>query len=44
MATALIRRGPWGHILHDPEVEQRCLFHLDTLAELPTLIANHNAN
>jgi HAD superfamily hydrolase (TIGR01662 family) len=44
MATALIRRGPWGHILHDPDVEQRCLFQLHTLAELPALVADHNAN
>lgn len=43
IATARIRRGPWGHILHDPEVEERCLFHLDGLAELPARVAAHNA-
>ncbi|WP_285746456.1 HAD-IA family hydrolase [Lentzea sp. NBRC 105346] len=43
IATALIRRGPWGHILHRPEVEERCLFQLDGLAELPDRVAAHNA-
>jgi HAD superfamily hydrolase (TIGR01662 family) len=38
MATALIRRGPWGHILHAAEVEARCLFRLEGLAELPALV------
>jgi len=39
MQTALIRRGPWGYILKQPEVEGKCLFILDTLSELPELIA-----
>jgi HAD superfamily hydrolase (TIGR01662 family) len=43
LATAAIRRGPWGHILRDPDVEDRCLFRLTSLAELPTLVAAHNA-
>lgn len=43
IATALIRRGPWGHILRTPEVEERCLFILDGLAELPARVAEHNA-
>ncbi len=43
MATALIRRGPWGYILHDPQTAGRCLFHLRSLAELPELVAKHNA-
>ncbi|OLR89540.1 HAD family hydrolase [Actinokineospora bangkokensis] len=42
IATALLRRGPWGHILSDAEVEARCLFKLDSLAELPELVAKHN--
>jgi HAD superfamily hydrolase (TIGR01549 family) len=42
MATALIRRGPWGYILVDPGVSGRCLFHVDSLAELPDLVRNHN--
>jgi FMN phosphatase YigB (HAD superfamily) len=41
-ATALIRRGPWGYILDDPAVSERCLFQLDTLAELPDLVRKHN--
>jgi len=44
MQTALIRRGPWGYILDQPTVEENCLFIIDTLAELPELVAKHNAN
>jgi HAD superfamily hydrolase (TIGR01662 family) len=43
MATALIRRGPWGYILDDPVVMERCLFRIDSLAELPALVRDHNA-
>ncbi|ROO58385.1 HAD superfamily hydrolase (TIGR01549 family) [Micromonospora sp. Llam0] len=42
IATALIRRGPWGHILDDQTVIDRCLFQLDSLAELPDLVRKHN--
>lgn len=42
LATALIRRGPWGYILDDPEITQRCLFRIDSLAELPGLVRKHN--
>ncbi|MBB4963540.1 HAD family hydrolase [Saccharothrix violaceirubra] len=42
VVTALLRRGPWGHILRVPEIEERCLFRLDGLAELPALVAGHN--
>lgn len=42
MQTALIRRGPWGYILQDQAVEERCLFRLESLAELPELVAKHN--
>jgi FMN phosphatase YigB (HAD superfamily) len=42
LLTALIRRGPWGHILHDPERRARCLFTIDTLDELPALVAAYN--
>ncbi|HSX07199.1 MAG TPA: HAD family hydrolase [Candidatus Saccharimonadia bacterium] len=42
MQTALIRRGPWGYILKQPEVEEKCLFILDTLTQLPELITAHN--
>ncbi|GAC1364525.1 MAG: HAD family hydrolase [Actinomycetota bacterium] len=44
MATAFLRRGPWGYILRDPQVEARCLFRLATLAELPSLLRLHNAS
>jgi HAD superfamily hydrolase (TIGR01549 family) len=42
LETALIRRGPWGMLLSDPAVEQRCLGVLDSLVSLPDLIAQHN--
>ena len=42
--TALVRRGPWGYILDRPEIAQRCLFRLDSLAELPDLLQQHNAS
>ncbi len=44
LATALLRRGPWGRILRDPEVEARCAFLLDDLTALPDLLRKHNAN
>jgi HAD superfamily hydrolase (TIGR01549 family) len=44
LATALLRRGPWGRILRDPEVEARCLFLVDDLVGLPDLVRKHNAN
>jgi HAD superfamily hydrolase (TIGR01549 family) len=40
--TALIRRGPWGYILDRPEIADRCLFQLDSLAELPERVRTHN--
>lgn len=43
MQTALLRRGPWGHILRDADFEESCTFLLDNLAELPELIRAHNA-
>jgi len=43
MQTALIRRGPWGYILKQPNIEEKCLFALDTLVQLPALVAAHNA-
>jgi FMN phosphatase YigB (HAD superfamily) len=42
LATALIRRGPWGYILHDEDVVNRCLFRIDSLTELPELVRVHN--
>jgi HAD superfamily hydrolase (TIGR01549 family) len=43
LATAFLRRGPWGYILQDPEVLDRCLFRLESLAELPDRVAKYNA-
>ncbi|MEU6236979.1 HAD family hydrolase [Kitasatospora sp. NPDC047058] len=43
MQTALIRRGPWGWIQqHDPTAG-RATFRIDSLTELPELIAKANA-
>ncbi|MEV7770355.1 HAD family hydrolase [Kitasatospora sp. NPDC086791] len=43
MRTALIRRGPWGWIQqHDPAAD-RATFRIDSLGELPELIAKANA-
>ncbi|MFI8457127.1 HAD family hydrolase [Kitasatospora sp. NPDC085464] len=43
MQTALIRRGPWGWIQqHDPAAD-RATFRIDSLGELPELIAKANA-
>jgi len=48
--TAVIRRGPWGHILRretacevlGDDLERRCLFELDDLSALPALVDQHN--
>lgn len=42
ISTAVIRRGPWGFILDDDAVSNRCLFRLEGLAELPELVRAHN--
>lgn len=42
MSTAMIRRGPWGFIFDDELVSSRCLFRLTGLAELPSLLKEHN--
>lgn len=42
IATALVRRGPWGYILDDRAVSDRCLFQLNSLAELPNLVRKRN--
>jgi len=42
LQAALLRRGPWGNLLSDPETEQRCLGVMSGLAELPGLVAEHN--
>lgn len=43
LQTAVIRRGPWGYILREQEAASRCQFQLQTLSELPGLVAKHNA-
>lgn len=43
LQTALLRRGPWGYILREPELEGRCLFLLKSLEELPRCVKRHNS-
>ncbi|WP_327738546.1 HAD family hydrolase [Streptomyces nojiriensis] len=44
MHTALIRRGPWATIQWDtPEARELPTFRVESLAELPTRIADFNA-
>ncbi len=43
IATALVRRGPWGNNRRDPVVEEQCLFSLDGLHQLPALVREYNA-
>ncbi len=44
MHTALIRRGPWATIQwHTPEARALPTFRVESLAELPTRIADFNA-
>ncbi|GAA2297064.1 HAD family hydrolase [Actinomadura luteofluorescens] len=44
MRAAFLRRGPWGNIQKDDEALRECLFVLDDLAALPSLVADHNAD
>ena len=44
IATAFLRRGPWGYVLQDADVVARCLFRLNSLAGLPDLVGGHNAS
>ena len=43
ITTAVIVRGPWGHIWAEHPDMGRCLFRLETLEGLPGLVAEHNA-
>ncbi|HEX6470280.1 MAG TPA: HAD family hydrolase [Streptosporangiaceae bacterium] len=43
LQVAHLRRGPWGYIQRDDDALARCLFRLDSLADLPELVAGHNA-
>jgi FMN phosphatase YigB (HAD superfamily) len=43
MKACLIRRGSWGHILNMPECAEQALFRIDSLDEIPPLVAKHNA-
>ena len=42
LQAALLRRGPWGRLLSDPETEQQCLGVMSGLAALPGIVAEHN--
>jgi HAD superfamily hydrolase (TIGR01549 family) len=43
MRTALIRRGPWGWIQQHYPANKEATFRIDSLSELPGLIAEFNA-
>lgn len=44
LQTALLRRGPWGVIQqHDPDAERVATMRIDSLAELPALVAEVNS-
>ncbi len=43
MPVAHLRRGPWGHLIGDLAARERCMFLLDSLVELPDVLAKHNA-
>ena len=43
LATAFLRRGPWGFIQRDAAAEARCRFVLDDLVDLPRRIQLHNS-
>lgn len=44
MLTALIRRGPWGNIQqNDPDADAVATIRIDSLAELPDIISEFNA-
>jgi hypothetical protein len=38
LQVALVRRGPWGRILDDPEILASCLFTVPDLTSLPELV------
>lgn len=42
LQVALVRRGPWGRILDDPEILASCLFTVPDLTSLPELVRQHN--
>jgi HAD superfamily hydrolase (TIGR01549 family) len=42
LQVALVRRGPWGRILDDPEILDSCLFSVPDLTSLPELVRQHN--
>jgi HAD superfamily hydrolase (TIGR01662 family) len=42
MQTVLLRRGPWGYILDDKEVVDRCLSVVEDLTTLSELVREHN--
>jgi HAD superfamily hydrolase (TIGR01662 family) len=44
MRTAFIKRGPWGYILErHPDIAKMADWHMDTLAELPGIVAGANS-
>jgi FMN phosphatase YigB (HAD superfamily) len=42
LQVAVVRRGPWGRILGDPQILDSCLFTIPDLSTLPELVRQHN--
>jgi FMN phosphatase YigB (HAD superfamily) len=42
LQVALVRRGPWGRVLEDPDITAQCLFTMPDLTTLPQLVRDHN--
>jgi hypothetical protein len=43
LRTALIRRGPWGHLLANHADVAKADFRLDSLTELPLYLAHDDS-
>jgi len=42
LQAVLVKRGPWGRLLSDPQTESRCLAVVSDLTELGAIVAEHN--
>lgn len=42
LQVTVVRRGPWGRILDDPQIQESCLFTVPDLRPLPELVRRHN--
>jgi FMN phosphatase YigB (HAD superfamily) len=42
LQVALVRRGPWGYVLGDPDITAQCLLTIPDLTTLPQVLRDHN--